>query len=262
MSKSELSESDMMTYLISNMNYCQNVIKNKRGRNALFTLIELLMVITIIAILTSILLPALRSARNKARGIACLSNMKQLYVPWFSYISDYNDYIIPFKNTGAPYPCHGHEYFLYQMGVYNPSETLRNSKLFLCPSDENQHVYVTTSRFYSSIGYNMLFHHTYGEPYYAAKATTVKKNLDKSIVLADMWRTMDAGVTTTGVTNYPYFRKPEDLPHGALGAHGRCFNGLYMDGAAHAESGAWRSISSSCLNPWYGSNSLVEARVY
>ena len=67
----------------------------RKWRFTRFTLIELLVVIAIIAILAALLLPALGQARNRAKSINCLSNIKQLTSANISYTMDNNDFLPP-----------------------------------------------------------------------------------------------------------------------------------------------------------------------
>ena len=73
---------------------CSSVL-TFRGKTKVFTLIELLIVIAIIVVLAAILLPALNTARARARTTFCTGNLRQWGVLISLYANDYNDYLVP-----------------------------------------------------------------------------------------------------------------------------------------------------------------------
>lgn len=103
-------------------------------RNNGFTLIELLVVIAIIAILASMLLPALSSAREKARTTRCISNIRQIGVAVYMYIDDNDDYFPPRENL-ATIETAIKSYTSFDPNVYKNSQKYDSRGIWACPND-------------------------------------------------------------------------------------------------------------------------------
>ena len=97
-----------------------------------FTLIELLVVIAIIAILASMLLPALARAKQKAHIANCLSNLRQLGVTMSMYTGDNRDQF-PFSGRDWPFMP-----FVDVLKLYDPYVSTNNRAFFRCPAEQGR----------------------------------------------------------------------------------------------------------------------------
>ena len=128
-----------------------------------FTLIELLVVIAIIAILASLLLPALARAKQNAKGIKCLSNEKQIALGYLLYASDNSDYLPLAAHAGDAAPCQ----WFFEISPYIAKQTasytglVAKANVVACPSAKLEKVFPPSStpayQAYGGYGQNYVY---------------------------------------------------------------------------------------------------------
>jgi len=150
-----------------------------------FTIIELLMVVSIIMILTALLMPALRTAKETAKQISCLNKLKQLGMGMSYYANDNNSWFPEYPATDTVNDCWDtriKDYVNYVPssinGIYSGS-----SSIFHCPSGELVAANCTDCR---SRGYAMNIN-VATDLYGNGKLYTAYKHNSKVMILGEVW---------------------------------------------------------------------------
>lgn len=206
-------------------------------RRRLFTLIELLVVIAIIAVLASMLLPALAKARSQARKISCLSRLKECSLAFLLY-ADSADGWLPGDRHSNKIPRNWGYGVIRSCEAYVP-RYLSVWELADCPANPTYklpwRLSLTDARCTSEYCYLGNFSTSY---YYLSPARTVHKQPGKSALVGD--QVQQRGYESAGGTNHP-----DGANWVFLDGHGSWFRYEslgYWDAASRNPDYAYRSI--------------------
>ena len=119
--------------------------------NRTFTLIELLVVIAIIAILASMLLPALSNAKDKAHTITCAGNIKQLASSWFMYAGEHDSEVLASWDPAwdGPIVVGGQNQWRFML-----YPQIGDWQVFLCPKGRVRDPSIESVQMINNYGYN------------------------------------------------------------------------------------------------------------
>jgi prepilin-type processing-associated H-X9-DG protein/prepilin-type N-terminal cleavage/methylation domain-containing protein len=202
-----------------------------------FTLVELLVVCAVIGILASLLLPALKKARDKAAAIKCSSNLKQLGVVMQHYIGDYGGYFP--KGDPVTYRWYHRfsplsEYLGYDKMSYNDFHAYNADTIYNCPASKYNYFLNTSSGDFVDYAVNahLVTTSTYYRDY--AKISIVREP-SKILLFMDRHRENESGQGYWPFISEPVYLDSTLFDRVHTGRHSGSFNIVWVDGHTSSE---------------------------